>query len=140
MYGSKLERDFHSEWKKVSKAHLTPQHKFHPRRKWRFDFAHLPSLVALEIQGYGEGHTSYKGMRADYEKHNEAIRHGWVILYIMSCDIHPNRIGTTINYILDTIKLRPPEVIRAVKQQKPAAIEPKLSPYQKAVNKVLHAR
>lgn len=140
MYGSKLEKDFHSEWKKQTRVALTLQHKFHPRRKWRFDFAHLPSQVAIEIQGFGEGHTSYKGMRADYDKHNEAARYGWIILYIMSCDIQPNRISKTIAYILDTIDLRPPEVVRAVRSKKPAAIEPKMSTYEKAIRRVLDGR
>jgi hypothetical protein len=29
----------------------TPEHKFHPVRKWRFDFAFPPQMVAFEFEG-----------------------------------------------------------------------------------------
>jgi very-short-patch-repair endonuclease len=104
MYDSTLEKTFHLAWKKHSRLILTPQHRFHPRRRWRFDFAHKPTKVAIEIQGWGEGHNSYKGMHNDYMKHNEAIRHGWVILYFMSYDIKPKRLDRTVKYVASTIE------------------------------------
>lgn len=66
---------------------------------WRFDFAFPPVKLAIEIQGYGRGHTSYMGMYADYQKHNSAIRHGWRIIYLMSNDLKPDTIEKTLAWI-----------------------------------------
>lgn len=96
---SKLEHKFFERWKQLSPKQLTLQHQFHPSRQWRFDFAHLPSKLAIEVQGFGEGHTSYEGMLNDYEKHNEAVRLGWRIIYIMSKNIKPRILDSTIRYI-----------------------------------------
>lgn len=74
---------------------------FHPRRKWRFDFAFPRIRVAIEIQGYGHGHASYMGMASDYEKHNEAVRYGWYIIYLMSHDIE--NIDVTIEYVVSLL-------------------------------------
>ena len=58
--------------------------RFHPRRRWRFDwlFAHR---VALEIEGgaWTRGrHTRGKGFVADLEKYNEAQLAGYVVLRV----------------------------------------------------------
>lgn len=130
MYDSKLERKFHSHWKQITKTPLVLQHKFHSTRQWRFDFAHIPTLTAIEIQGFGEGHTSYDGMHSDYVKHNEAIRHGWVIIYLMSKDLGERNITRTIRYILDIIQNRPQRVQNIVKPI------PR-SPYEDTIRKLL---
>ena len=106
MYDSDLERNFHQAWKRTTKLNLVAQHQFHPKRKWRFDFAHVQTRTAIEIQGWGRGHNSYKGMHNDYMKHNEAVRHGWVILYFMSFDLSPRRITKTIKYVAESINYR----------------------------------
>lgn len=106
MYDSKLEKDFHTNWRRLTRITITPQHIFHPRRKWRFDFAHLESKTAIEIQGFGTGHASYSGMRSDYFKHNEAVRLGWSILYFMSSELCPKKISKTIGYIEHIINTR----------------------------------
>lgn len=59
------------------------EHKFHPTRKWRFDYA-FPSLrVAVEIDGgvwtYGR-HNRASGYLKDLEKFNEAAAEGWTVL------------------------------------------------------------
>lgn len=131
MYDSKLERDFHKRWKKATKVPLVTQHKFHPTRQWRFDFAHLPTLTAIEIQGYGEGHTSYEGMAADYEKHNEAIRHGWIILYIMSVHTTERNIGKTVKFILSIIDDRPKTVQKQLRPTTPRSL------YEETIQKLL---
>ncbi len=57
-----------------------PEYRFHPKRKWRFDYAWPEQKVALEIEGgiwtLGR-HTRGAGFRADMEKYNEAGRAGW---------------------------------------------------------------
>lgn len=60
------------------------QHKFHPTRKWRWDFAWPEWKLAVEIQGgswVGGGHNTALGQANDYEKHNEAVRLGWRTLF-----------------------------------------------------------
>lgn len=60
------------------------EHKFHPTRKWRFDYALTDKLIAIEYEGiYGAGksrHTTAKGYSGDTEKYNEASKLGWKVL------------------------------------------------------------
>jgi very-short-patch-repair endonuclease len=63
--------------------HPHREYKFHPVRKWRFDFAFLDMLVAVEIEGgvwSGGRHGTGTGFTADCEKYNEAALLGWRIL------------------------------------------------------------
>lgn len=60
--------------------------KFHPTRKWRYDFYWKPNLVA-DYQGgiYTKGklgHATTKGLENDYEKHTEASLMGYTVLLI----------------------------------------------------------
>ena len=57
---------------------LTPQYRFHPERRWSFDFAFPSQRVAIEVEG--KRHTTYDGHRKDCEKFNEAARLGWRVL------------------------------------------------------------
>lgn len=62
---------------------FTEEHKFHEKRRWRFDFAHIESKTAIEIEGgaFTNGrHTRGKGFINDMEKYNEAVLLGWVVL------------------------------------------------------------
>ena len=59
------------------------EHKFHPTRKWRFDYAWTPHKVALEVEGgifSGGRHTRGSGFVKDMEKYNAAGALGWVVL------------------------------------------------------------
>jgi hypothetical protein len=63
---------------------LTPEaeYKFHPLRKWRFDFAFPSQMVAVECEGAawtGGRHTRGSGFIADMEKYNEAAKLGWLV-------------------------------------------------------------
>ena len=54
--------------------------RFHPSRKWRFDFAFVDQMIALEIDGAtwtGGRHTRGSGYESDCEKLNEAAVLGW---------------------------------------------------------------
>lgn len=54
--------------------------RFHPTRKWRFDYAWLDSLVAVEIDGgiWARGrHSRGAGILKDNEKINAAQKLGW---------------------------------------------------------------
>lgn len=59
------------------------EHRFHPTRKWRFDWAWPEHRLALEIEGgawIGGRHTSGAGFVGDMEKYSEAAILGWRIL------------------------------------------------------------
>lgn len=60
-----------------------PEYKFHPTRKWRFDYAWPEQKIALEIEGgvwTGGRHTSGSGFMKDIEKYNTATVMGWRVL------------------------------------------------------------
>lgn len=77
-----LENNFHAHWALMFGNLPEPvrQHKFHPERKWRWDFAWPDQKLAVEIQGgswVGGGHNTGAGQAKDYEKLNAATRLGW---------------------------------------------------------------
>jgi very-short-patch-repair endonuclease len=57
------------------------EYRFHPVRKWRFDYAWPGStMIAIEVDGgqwVNGRHQRGKGYEADCEKLNEATRLGW---------------------------------------------------------------
>ena len=60
-----------------------PEHKFHPKRRWRFDFAWPEHMVAVEIEGgvWNNGrHNRASGFIADCDKYNAAALLGWRVL------------------------------------------------------------
>jgi very-short-patch-repair endonuclease len=78
---NKFQRVWHEEF-----GHLPApvrQHRFHPTRKFRFDFAWPEWKLAVEIQGstwQKGGHNTGYGLTADYEKLRLAQRAGWKVL------------------------------------------------------------
>ena len=67
---------------RVDKIGFTPEYKFHPIRKWRFDFA-LSKGIAVEVDGgiwISGRHNRGTGMEADMEKCNEGLLMGWRVL------------------------------------------------------------
>ena len=68
------------------------EHKFHPTRKWRFDFAWVDSdsKVALEVDGgvWTRGaHGRGSGIVRDIEKGNAAVMLGWRVLRVQPRDL-----------------------------------------------------
>ena len=63
-----------------------PEFRFHPTRRWRFDYAWPAQRVALELDGgsaiFGR-HSRPGGMRADFEKLNTAAVMGWTVLRVL---------------------------------------------------------
>ena len=79
---SEPERKFLQYWTMLGGPLLVQEHKFHPTRKWRFDFAHLVTKNAFEIEGgvwTGGRHTSGVGFTKDAEKYIEAQFAEWTI-------------------------------------------------------------
>lgn len=105
---SELEQKFYNACLRYKLPQVVQQHKFHPVRNWRFDFSWPDIKLAVEIQGIGPGHMSVPGMLSDYEKNNQAILHGWVILYFMGANLEPYQIENTISIVRAAINGRQP--------------------------------
>lgn len=67
------------------------EYKFHPKRKWRFDFAWPDRKVAVECEGgtwlttsggRSAGHAHPKRFEADCWKHDHAVALGWRVFKV----------------------------------------------------------
>ena len=72
-----LECEFKGIWRR--------EFRFHPERRWRFDFAYPEKRLAVEVEGIvgpsGIGrHQTAGGYEADCEKYAEAMVYGWQVL------------------------------------------------------------
>lgn len=78
--------------------------KFHPVRKWRFDYSIPKYKIAIEIDGgvwtYGR-HNRSAGYLADMEKFNAAAALGWVVLKFTPQQQYTRK---TLEIIRQTIK------------------------------------
>ncbi len=80
-----------------------PEYRFHPTRRWRFDYGWPHHLVALEIEGIvypkkgsgdyraGGRHASVKGLRGDVEKYLAAAELGWTVIRVLPEHIENGR-------------------------------------------------
>lgn len=84
------------------RAHKIPyarEIRFHPDRRWRFDFVVFGRQVAVEIEGgtyTGGRHVRGSGFAGDCEKYNEAQRLGWTVLRFPSQQV---KTGEAIRYV-----------------------------------------
>ena len=91
--GRKSEPETHTLFRKhlseLGLAYCT-ETKFHPLRKWRWDFSLVDSNIAIEICGQiwrKGGHSSGTGIQRDYDKANAGTMLGWRVLHFSSTDI-----------------------------------------------------
>ena len=85
MKSSGLESKFLFLWRVAGGPTLEREIQFHPSRRWRADFAHIPSRTLIEIEGGiflrgGGRHTRGTGYAKDAEKYLEAALLGWTVL------------------------------------------------------------
>lgn len=62
------------------KVECVKEYKFHPIRRWRFDYAIPEHKIALEVEGgvwTGGRHIRAQGFLGDMEKYNTATLMGW---------------------------------------------------------------
>lgn len=83
---SPLEERFAALWQDAGGVRLEREVRFHPTRRWRFDFADVARKIAYEIQGglyqAQSGHRSHDGVTRDFEKLNAAQLLGWRVFQI----------------------------------------------------------
>lgn len=99
-----LEDRFAASWEYLGGMPLQREYKFHPKRRWRFDFAHVPTKTAFEIMGglyqAQSGHRSKEGVSRDYEKMNAAQEMGWQVFSVTSANLNDaGFIEGLINYV-----------------------------------------
>jgi very-short-patch-repair endonuclease len=99
---SPLEVKFIILWKEIDGQPLQEEHRFHATRKWRFDFAHLETKIAIEIEGgiWGQSrHTKPVGYIKDCEKYNAAIFDGWDVIRLPNYWINTETLQNIKNLI-----------------------------------------
>ena len=67
------------------------EYKFHPERRWRFDYAVPAYKIALEVEGgvWMQGrHTRPQGFLGDIEKYNTATLMGWRVFRTTPTDLY----------------------------------------------------
>ena len=80
---SDLEEDFLFHIKAIGLSEPEREYRFHPKRRWRFDFAWPDLKIAVEIEGgvwTGGRHVRGAGFVKDCEKYNAAVEEGWRVL------------------------------------------------------------
>jgi very-short-patch-repair endonuclease len=98
--GSKLEWKFIVLWDALKGQYLDREYKFHPKRRFRADFVHKPSMTMIEIEGYG--HQKQNRYTTDLEKYNLAATMGWTLVRLTAAKITAN----DLQAIIDFIKMR----------------------------------
>ena len=66
-------------------ADVVTEYQFHPKRKWRFDYAIPSHKIAIEVEGgaWIDGrHNRASGFLKDMEKYNAAAVMGWRLLRV----------------------------------------------------------
>lgn len=90
---------FVTQWRILaphSRHVMTTEHRFHPKRRWRFDVAFPALKVAVEIEGgvyTGGRHTRGSGFIKDCEKYNEASALGWTVVRIPAVELTRDPVG-----------------------------------------------
>lgn len=85
---SKLEKQLLFQIKAVKLPKPEEEYRFHPERRWRFDFAYPERMIAIECEGgtwkKKARHTTGTGFRDDCYKYNNAAILGWFVLRFTS--------------------------------------------------------
>lgn len=100
--GSKLEWKFIVLWDALHGPSLDREYKFHPTRRWRFDFIHLSTKLAVEIEGGTRGksrHCLHDGYKEDCIKYTEASKLGYVVYRLTADMITADKLQEIIDYI-----------------------------------------
>jgi len=70
-----MKTDLSTFWKNFGYPEPEKEYRFHPERRWRFDFCWPGFKLAVEVEGgifIGRGHSRPKWIVKDMEKYNQA--------------------------------------------------------------------
>lgn len=102
---SHLEIAFAQLWVELfPSVDLHTEFKFHPKRRYRIDFAHIESRTGIEVNGSTwrkGGHSSGSGIQRDYEKQRLAALQGWLIVPLSASDVRDERVLREVKAIID---------------------------------------
>lgn len=97
----------------LAQIHRVPQpeteYRFHPERRWRFDYAWPAQQVALEVEGgvwSGGRHTRGAGFISDIAKYNSATLLGWQVYRCTPQTLAGADIGATLRVALSAAGLQ----------------------------------
>ena len=79
--------------------------KFHPERRWKFDYAIVEAKIAIEVEGgawINGRHNRPEGFIKDMEKYNAAAVLGWRILRFTPQQIMTFETIETLKQIIKT--------------------------------------
>lgn len=100
---SPLAAKFEDLWALLKGPELTPEFKFHKTRKWRFDYCHERTRVAIELDGGIFGgksrHTTCTGFQKDCDKTNAAAEDGYFVFRLATGMVTADRLETIIRTI-----------------------------------------
>lgn len=85
------------------------EYRFHPKRRWRFDYAIPRRKIAIEVEGgiwTGGRHVSPKGFLGDMEKYNTATTLGWHILRTIPQELCTSQTLEMIKDVIDYLEKR----------------------------------
>lgn len=98
----RLVETFIGLWAMLCGPALLRELRFHPDRRWRFDFAHEASKTAIEINGgvwSGGRHVRGAGYLRDREKVNAATALGWRVVELGTGQVTPDNVQRIIEVI-----------------------------------------
>lgn len=107
---TEMKRDYKQEFLSQLKIARVPQpiseFRFHPVRKWRFDFAYPGEKLAIEYQGgvyyKGMGHQTVGGMERDCLKFSSAAALGWRVMPINAGMV---RRGEALQLVIEALRI-----------------------------------
>ena len=103
---SHLEALFELHLKARNVTAFEREYRFHPKRRWRLDFAWPVHKLAVEIQGgiFTRGrHTRGAALTREYEKLNAAQLLGWTVLLVTGAQVES---GDAADVVAVTLKAR----------------------------------
>lgn len=105
----KHERAFEFMWKALGGPALAQQHRFCEGRKWPFDFAHLGTKVAIEIEGgvwINGRHNRGRGFIDDRIKYLRAQLMGWTVFSLTPEMITRENVQEIINFVKEMERIQ----------------------------------
>ena len=109
MTQSYLEKSFALWMRQEGIAGWEREYRFHPTRRWRFDFAFPAEKVAVEIDGLvwsGKGrHQTVQGYIRDAEKLEAALQLGWRVYVVPGPWVATSRRHIWRPEVVDTLRV-----------------------------------
>lgn len=97
-----LAAKFEAAWAQQNGPKLVREWRFHEERRWRFDYAHVETKVAIELEGgvwVNGRHNRAGGFIEDASKYNTATWMGWAVFRLPAELITFDSIAAIVDYI-----------------------------------------